>query len=249
MRTDLSSFPSTRTDFWHSQSITIARYTLASYLKSGWYWGEAVIVIGLAFALFKYPGDLGYFAGLANELLGFVAILGPAILVHRSMSARVYLPVSRLASRDSYIRGLMIAAGVLRIPLYLAFMAVALGLRAVMGATIVNMAIAALGGSVLTIVIATITVTLSNPIASRLVRSIFLLWLAMTLYASSSAPLAAFIDFLRIPIAPLAACFGFTLVGRIDLTGILGLVVCAIYMVGLMFLASYWFRKRDLILQ
>lgn len=244
----LANFPTTRTGFWHSQTLTIARFTLLIYLKSGWAWGELVLVVAAAGALFKYPGDVNYFAGVANGVLCFNAFVGTAILVHRSMSARLYLPLSRLGSRAAYMRGVIIAAAVLRIPLYLAFQATALGLQAVMGATFGNMLIAALGGITLSIVASVLTTTFSPPQATRLARIFLLAWFAVLLYSSTSAPLAAVIDFTRIPLIPLSAIYTATLTGTFTPWTLLGLVISCGYLVGLTMLASYWLRRRDLIL-
>jgi hypothetical protein len=244
----LSNFPTTRSNFWHSQTMTIARFTLLIYLKSAWSWGELIFVVSMAGVLFKYPGDLNYYAGVANGVLCFTAFVGTAILVHRSVSARLYLPLSRLSSRAAYMRGVIIAAAGLRIPLYLAFQASALALRGITGANFENMLIAALGGITLSIVTSVLTATFSPPQATRLARIILLAWFAVMLYSSTSAPLAAVIEFTRIPLAPLAACYTATLTGVVTFWTLLGFVLSCGYMLGLTWLASHWLGQRDLIL-
>ena len=244
----LSKFPMSRRGFWHSQTMTIARFTLLIYLKSAWSWGELIFVVSMAGVLFKFPGDVNYYAGVANGILSFTAFVGTAILVHRSMTARLYLPLSRLHSRAAYMRGVIIAAAVLRIPLYLAFQISALALAGITGATFGNMLIAALGGITLSIVASVITATFSPPQATRMARIILLTWFAVMLYSSTSAPLAAVIEFTRIPLAPLAACYTATLTGVVTLWTLAGFVLSCGYVIGLTWLASHWLERRDLIL-
>lgn len=107
-------------EFWYLPSLTVARFTLVSYMRSGWILGDIVFVWLLYAAFFlEFGGNVAYFYQIAGQGLGALAVLGTIVMVQRAMSARVYLPLSRLTSRSAYIRGLMIATGVLRIPLFL----------------------------------------------------------------------------------------------------------------------------------
>src|SRR6185312_11186277 len=115
------------TRLWRSPSVTVARLTLASYLRSGWMWGEFVLVlVFLAALFFPYPESTAYFNGTSIFSLGALAILGPAIMVRQATSARTYLLLARLTSRAAYSRGLMLAAAALRLPLYLLLLALVL---------------------------------------------------------------------------------------------------------------------------
>src|SRR5258708_1040084 len=116
-----------KTELWRSPSVTVARLTLASYLRSGWMWSEFVLVVAMFPALyFPFPESTLYFNGTSIFCLGALAILGPAIMVRQATSARTYLLLARLTSRAAYSRGLMLATAALRIPLYLLFLALVL---------------------------------------------------------------------------------------------------------------------------
>ena len=248
--------------FWRLPSLTIARFTLASYMRSGWIVGD-IVLVWLLYAIFflEFGGNVAYFYGTATQGLGAVAILGTVVMVQRAMTARVYLPLSRITSRSAYMRGLVIATAVLRIPLFLLLMLLAMAhhnfspppctfMNCIEGATISNMLPGAIGLLAICIVISTLIVTFSAPIATRRTRILLLLWFAAVLYSNTSpGPVAAFLGISRIPLLPLSICYSFGTTATIGWSGIGALLIMAIYVVGLTLLGEYWLRKRDLILQ
>src|SRR5436305_5797251 len=138
--------------FWRLPSLVVARFTLLSYIRSGWILGDIAIVWLLYAAFFlEFGGNVAYFFGTTGQGLGALAILGTIVMVQRAMSARVYLPLSRLTSRSAYIRGLVIATGVLRIPLYLLMMLLGMGFHThapswgIQGANFSNMLVGSVG--------------------------------------------------------------------------------------------------------
>ncbi|HKD76218.1 MAG TPA: hypothetical protein VKB76_12020, partial [Ktedonobacterales bacterium] len=131
-------------DFWRLPSVTVARFTLASYIRSGWILGDLIFVWFL-YALFflEFGGDVQYFYGTAGQGLGVLAILSTVVMTQRAFSARVYLPLARLASRSAYVRGVMLAAAFLRVPSFLLLLALESGYHefqppGIRGATIGN---------------------------------------------------------------------------------------------------------------
>jgi hypothetical protein len=244
-------------DFWRLPSLTVARFTLLSYLRSGWILGDIAIVWLLYAAFFlEFGGNVAYFFGTTGQGLGALAILGTIVMVQRAMSARVYLPLSRLTSRSSYIRGLIIATGVLRFPLYLMMMLLGMGFHThapswgIQGATVTNMLVGSVGLLANCIVISTLVVVFSAPIATRLARIALLAWFAAMLYSNTSpGPLASFLSISRLPLIPMTACFNFGAAGSIGWSGVAALLIMALYVVGLTMLGEYWMSRRDLILQ
>src|SRR6266567_3940308 len=194
-------------DFWRLPSLTVARFTLLSYLRSGWILGDIAIVWLLYAAFFlEFGGNVAYFFGTTGQGLGALAILGTIVMVQRAMSARVYLPLSRLTSRSAYIRGLVIATGVLRFPLYLMMMLLGMGFHThapswgIQGAIVTNMLVGSVGLLANCIVISTLVVVFSAPIATRLARIALLAWFAAVLYSNTSpGPLASFLSISRLP--------------------------------------------------
>ena len=226
-------------DFWRLPSLTVARFTLLSYLRSGWILGDIVIVWLLYAAFFlEFGGNVAYFFGTTGQGLGALAILGTIVMVQRAMSARVYLPLARLTSRSSYIRGLVIATGVLRFPLYLMMMLLGMGFHThapswgIQGATVTNMLIGSVGLLANCIVISTLVVVFSAPIATRLARIALLAWFAAMLYSNTSpGPLASFLSISRLPLIPMTACFNFGAAGSIGWFGVAALLIIALYVV------------------
>jgi hypothetical protein len=213
------------------------------------------LILDAAFFL-EFGGNVAYFFGTTGQGLGALAILGTIVMVQRAMSASVYLPLARLTSRSSYIRGLVIATGVLRIPLYLLMMLLGMGFHmhapswSIQGATVTNMLVGSVGLLANCIVISTLVVVFSAPIATRLARIALLAWFAAMLYSNTSpGPLAPFLSISRLPLIPMTACFNLGAAGSIGWSGVAALLIMASYVVGLTMLGEYWMSRRDLILQ
>ncbi|HLI90942.1 MAG TPA: hypothetical protein VKV37_19790 [Ktedonobacteraceae bacterium] len=251
-----SSFLRALMALWRRPELTVARFTLKSYVRSGWILGDIVFVWFL-YALFFYEfgGNVTYFYGTAGQGLGVLAILDTIVMARRAMSARLYLPLARLSSRSSYLRGLVLATAALRIPLFLLTLLLAAGYHAhipvlgIQGATVSNMLPGAIGLLLNCMILSTLTVALSTPIATRRIQIIFLAWLAGILYSNTNPGIVAqYLTVLRIPLAPLSASYGFGQGTAIDLYGAAMLLLAAGYIVGLTLLADFWLRRRDLIL-
>ena len=76
--------------FWRLPSLTVARFTLVSYIRSGWILGDIAIVWLLYAAFFlEFGGNVAYFFGTTGQGLGALAILGTIVMVQRAMSSRV----------------------------------------------------------------------------------------------------------------------------------------------------------------
>lgn len=244
------------TRFWRHPDLIVARFTLRSYIRSGWILLD-IVLIWLLYATFflEFGGDVPYFYGTAGPGLYTISILSTVILVHRSTNARMYLPLARLSSRSSYVRGLIIATGILRIFGYLLMLILAAGYHmhvpifGMKGATFTTVTVGGIGFLINCIFLSTLTVVLSVPIATRRIQIAFLLLLAIILYSNtSSTTLAQYLAVVRIPLAPLATCVNLGQTMVLDLPA-LGMVLLAAGYIGVLtILATYWFNRRDLLL-
>lgn len=243
-----------RTGLFRSPSVTVARLTLASYLRSGWMWGEFVLVLAFFAALyFPFMESTEYFNGTTTFCLGALAIVGPAVMVRQATSARTYLLLARLTSRAAYSRGLMLASAALRVPLYLFFLALVLLLHRLNDPTPGALFWGAVGVLPNTILVATLTISLCSPIATRIKRIYFLAWLALVLF--SFKPIFAIPPWLesvlsisQIPLWPVGECYALSATGTIDLFTLLGLLLVACYCILIALVAGYWLEKRELLL-
>jgi hypothetical protein len=237
-----------------SPSVTVARLTLASYLRSGWMWGEFVLVLVFFAALyFPFLESTAYFNGTSNFALGVIAILGPAIMVRQATSARTYLLLARLTSRAAYSRGLMLATAALRIPLYVLFLVLVLLFRRLTDPTAGALVWGAIGIIPNTMLVAVLTVSLYSPIATRLKRIYFLAWLALVLFSfrpilSIPTWLETVLSISQIPLWPVAECYTLSVTGNPDLLSLLGLLLIACYCLVIALVAGYWLEKRELLL-
>ncbi len=236
--------------FWRLPAVTFARFTLRSYLRSGWLWGEVVFVLAFFAVFWTYPGTEDYFFSTAGIGMGILALVGTAIMAHRAMSARVYLPLARLSSRVPCTRGLILATGALRLPLYLLLLALALVFRKIISPQAADLLLGSLGLLANTLVICALTVALSSPMATRLIRIFFLLWLVLAF-----APLpgvdwqATLLSVIRLPLLPLATSIGLGTTPALGMVGVLWpLLVEALYLLALTLAADFLLARRDLIL-
>ena len=244
----------TSRSIWRTPSITVARLTLESYFRSGWMWTEFVLVLVFFAALFfPFQEDVSYFYGTSNWDLSAIAILGAAIMVRQATSARTYVLLARLSSRASYSRGLMLAAAALRVPIFLFMLLLVLLAHRLINPTADKMLIGAIGVLPTTIFVSVLTVALSSPIATRLMRIFFLTWIAIILFSISpifTIPtyVQNVLEIVRIPLWPISACYQVSVTGAIGLTGILGMLLVAVYIIGLALVAGMWLERRELLL-
>ncbi len=240
--------------FWRTSSMTIARLTLESYFRSGWMWTEFVLVLVFFAALFfPFQEDVPYFYGTSNWDLSAIAVLGAAIMVRQATSARTYVLLARLSSRASYSRGLMLAAAALRIPIFLFMLLLVLLTHRLINPTADKMFIGALGVLPTTILVSVLTVALSSPIATRLIRILFLTWIAVVLFSISPiftipSSVLNILAIVRIPLWPISACYQVSVSGTIGLSGMLGIPLVALYIVALALIAGKWLERRELLL-
>lgn len=239
---------------WRTPSVTVARLTLESYFRSGWMWAEFVLVLVFFAALFfPFQQDVPYFYGTSNWDLGGIAILGTAIMVRQATSARTYVLLSRLSSRAGYSRGLMLATAVLRIPIFLFMLLLVLLAHRLINPTVDKMLVGAIGVLPNTILVSVLTVALSSPIATRLKRILFLVWIAVVLFSIS--PVVAIptsflnvLSIVRVPLWPISACYHVSVSGTIEFAGVLGLLLEGVYVIGLALIAGNWLERRELLL-
>ena len=249
------NLPETSITLWQTPDFTVARLTLESYFRSGWMWTEFVLVLVFFAALFfPFQEDVPYFYGTSNWDLSAIAILGAAIMVRQATSARTYVLLARLSARASYSRGLMLATAVLRIPIFLFMLLLVLLAHRLINPTVDKMIVGAIGVLPTTILVSILTVALSSPMAIRLYRILFLVWIAVVLFSISRifalpASVLNILGIVRIPLWPISACYQVSVSGTIGLTGVVGLLIEVGYIIGLVLIAGYWLERRELLLQ
>ena len=122
-------------------AAAVARLVVASYVRSGWAVGEAVIVLALVAVSTGGSGPephpaAAYFFGLHGVDFVGASVLGAAIMVRRSIGLRSLVALSRLESRTTYLAGLALASAALRVPLLVLLVAPGLLANAVLAGTV-----------------------------------------------------------------------------------------------------------------
>ncbi|GCE28070.1 hypothetical protein KDA_35540 [Dictyobacter alpinus] len=229
-----------------SPSLEIARFTLYNYVRSGWILFD-IVLVWLIFATFFYAYSVraSEFFGIATPSMVVETILGTVIMVRRAMRPSIYLPLSRLSSRSPYLYGVMIATGILRIPLYLLLL-----LLIVIRQNFIDMnwdlfLSGSLGLLLICILCALLVVALSKPIATRLTLIIFLAWIVLALYSRTlNSP--QFLTVFQVPLQPIAMCYQFAVQGEITGWDWFWAAIIILYMVATIFIARYAFSRRDI---
>lgn len=239
---------------YRSPAVTVARLTLESYFRSGWMWGEFVLVLVFFAALFfPFLENVSYFYGTSTWGLSAIAVLGTTVMTRQASSARTYTILARLSTRAAYCRGLVLATALLRIPLFLFMCALALLARRLTNPTLGNMLVGAPGLLIINILVAALTVALTSPIGTRRKRMLFLAWIAIVLFSAS--PIFRLPDLVmnvlsiaRLPLIPVSISYDIGVNSSIDASALPGFLLVALYIVGLVWLASYWLERRELLL-
>lgn len=228
-------------------SLTVARLSLESYIRSNWLWGEVVIVLGLFAALFfPFPVSLATLFGAAGTGLYALAILGAAIMVRHSISGRTYLALAKLPSRRPYLRGLMLATAILRLPLYALLLILALSFQRLLNLDFGTLLVGSIGLLANCWLLSVLTVALSAPMATRLTRIVFVAWLLAAIAPFDK--IASFLTVLRLPLLPVAACFSMGVTGSFEWFDALALVVQILLIAIITLVAGFWLERRELFL-
>lgn len=235
----------------YAPSLEIARFTLSSYLRSGWILLD-VILVWFIYSVFFSTSKLSAhaFFDIAIPCMSAETILGSSIFVHRCMKANFYLSLARLSSRAPYIYGIMIASASIRIALYLLLLCTMIGVRNITDMSWLNMLSGSLGLIFIGLLCSLLTVTLSRPIATRPAQIVFLLWIVIVLYTNTPAAIniAHYLQIFEIPLRPIALCYQLSSQGTIDGWEWIGATLMLVYMAGIITLGTFWFSKRDLYL-
>ena len=63
-----------------------------------------------------------------------------------------------------------------------------------------------------------------------------------------SLPVLNVLGIVRIPLWPISACYQMSTSGTLSLSGVLGMFLIAIYIIGLALIAGKWLERRELLL-
>jgi hypothetical protein len=239
-----------------------ARFILLDYVRSGWIIGD-VLFIWLLYALFflEAGGDVTYFFGTATEGLGALTILNAVILTWRTMRSQSYLSLARLTQRGPYIRGLILAATLLRIPSFLLYLGLSLSYHhlvtksnpnpyGIPDATIGNLLIGSTGLIIVLAVISVVTILLMPPIATRITHLSFFGWLAIVMATNTSDDsVRSTLSVSHLPLWPLANCTTIGISNQTLIEQLASITLTLSYLVLFTLIASRWFSKRDLIFE
>jgi hypothetical protein len=235
---------------WRAPVVVVARHALLSYLRGGWLWGEALVVLAIFAITFRpFTVNSDNFFGVAILTLGALAFVGTIVLVRRGMRARAYLSLARLPSRGAYIRGLALAAGALRIPLYLQLLALELLSRGLLDPSPQRLLIGSAFLLLETSVLSALALLLTPPITTRIAWIVVLAWLVGALTSYTQAPFATWLTPLQLPLQPFIACFTIATTGALTWSNAWAPALAVVYFAAFVAFAQARFARRDLVLR
>lgn len=236
---------------WLAPSLEIARFTLASYARSGWLLLD-ILLIWFIYSIFFSASKISIhgFFDIAIPAMVVETTLGSSILVHRSMKSNLYLPLARLSSRSPYLYGIMIASSALRIALYIMLLLMVTTAKNIIDINWLNIIGGSCGLLLICILCTLLTITLSRPIATRPAQIIFMVWIVIVLYTNTRMALsiASYLQIFQLPLKPIALCDQLSSQNTIDGWTVAGILLMLAYMAAIIAIARYWFSKRDLYL-
>jgi len=235
---------------WRAPEVVVARHALASYLRCGWLWGESLVVLALyvvAFRPFAVRSD--NFFGIATLGLGALAFVGTILLVRRALRARAYLSLARLPSRATYLRGLALAAGGLRVPLFLLLLLPELLLRGLLDPSLAGILVGSLGLLLDTFILSALALVLTPPVTTRVAWIVFLAWLVGALTSYTNPPMAPWLAALQLPLQPFLGCFTIATTGSLTWSNAWAPSLAILSVVALIAFAQARFAHRDLLLR
>ena len=235
----------------YTSSLEIARFTLMSYIRSGWVLLDIILVWLIYSVFFSATKTSAHtFFDISIPCMAAETILGSIIFVSRCMKSNVYLPLARLSSRSPYLYGIVIASSVLRIILYLLLLLTMAMLKNITDINWLNGFYGSLGLILICQLCSLLAIILSRPIATRPTQIVFLSWIVIVLYSNTPAAIdiARYLQILQLPLRPIALCYQLSSQGSIASWDWIGVVIMFAYMAIIIALGTAWFAKRDLYL-
>jgi hypothetical protein len=232
---------------WRWPSVSLAHFLLAGYSRSAWLWAEFVVTAAIFIVLKDYAGTAGYWYTVASIGLGAEAVAGTAVFARRALGPRAYLPLTRLRSRGAYVRGIALAAGIIRVPLCLLFYALVLLAKRMTDVTtprILASLIALLAGQ---LVLVAGTTAFTHPVATRVERIGLALWLILALsWYTATGVAAQVLAIVHLPMVPISVGYELAQSGRPSGVGAVAMLGDVALIVTLIALAGWRLSKRDL---
>jgi hypothetical protein len=236
-------------------SVAVARLVVASYVRSGWAVGEAIVVLALIAVSTggsgpgPHPGA-AYFFGLHGVDFVGATVLGAVVMVRRSLGLRALVVLSRLESRTTYLVGLVLASAALRVPLLVLLIGLGVAGGRLPPGDLLAVPLVAPGLLADAVLAGAVTVCLMSPFADRSERLVALVYGIAVLLPVATLPAVAHQvqGIVQLPLWPASvnyqACYLATFVPA-ELIAVPLTLACA---AGLCALVGRRFAERDLLL-
>jgi hypothetical protein len=237
-------------------ALAVARLVVASYVRSGWAAGEAIIV--LALVAFSTGGTdptsphpaAAYFFGLHGvDFLGGTA-LGAVIMVRRSLGVRSLVVLSRLESRTTYLVGMLLASAALRVPLLLLLVALGVGTGRLPPDELVAVPLVAPALLANAVLVGAVTICLLSPFGSRGELMVAIVYGVLALLPVATLPTVAHQaqGVVQLPLWPVSVNYQSCYQAIFLPAELLSVPLVLAYAAGLCALVGRRFAERDLLL-
>jgi hypothetical protein len=222
--------------------LETTQLALRRYARSYWPLVALALILGIFLVCFRFPFGAAYFFDISTFGVGAVTTLTTYTLVHSVFPPRSYLRLGLRTSLRGTFGGLALAAAAIGVSLVLVMLLLAVITGRFAGTTPGAVIVGTIGLLANCLLISTVTIALSAPGTTPIVRRVVLLWLVLAFASYQASGLLAILLFpAKLLLLPVAASYDFGVTGSIGWGGLLALVVQAAYIAGLI-----WFMTASL---
>ncbi len=202
---------------WLRPEARVARSILVAHYGSGWMTCEVLLAVALAILMFWSADDARYVFTSASVGLGLLSIVFAALLAHGALRPEAREPLARAYGPAAFIRGLLLAAGVVQVGICVLIVGLALSFGRILDASPGKVVAGTVGLAATCVLLAALAVTVSSPLTTRDERLVLLALLDGALYSLMGGGwLADALTVARLPLLPIIACYEVTIAGELS---------------------------------
>ena len=225
--------------------LQITQLALRRSFRSYWLLVALALTLALFLVCFRFPFGAAYFFDISAFGMGAITALTTYTLVHSIFPPISYLRLGFRQSLRGTFAGLTLAAVTICSSLVLVVLLLAVVTGRFAGTTPGAVIAGTIGLLANCLVIATLTIALSAPGTTSIMRRVVLLWLVLAFASYQASGLLEILLFpAKLLLLPVAASYDFGVTGNIGWGGLVALVVQAAYIAGLIWFATASVENR-----
>jgi hypothetical protein len=225
--------------------LETTQLALRRYARSRWLPVALALMLALFLVCFRFPFGAAYFFDISTFGMGAITALTTYMLVHSVFPPMSYVRLGLRTSLRGTFAGLALAAAIICGVLVLVVLFLAVITSRFAGTTPGAVIAGTIGLLANCLVISTLTIALSAPGTTPIMRRVVLLWLVLAFASYQASGFLAILLFpAKLLLLPVAASYDFGVTGSIGWGGLLALLIQAAYVAGLIWFAAASLENR-----